>query len=244
MELASRLSYFLWADMPDDELFRLADAGRLGRPEVLEAQVRRMLADRKSAALVDSFAAQWLQLRTLERVKPDPARFPTVDDELRDAMRRETELFVEAIIREDRSVLDLIDGPFTYLNGPLAHHYGITGIAAKSFVGCVGRDAAGRAAHSGQHADGVVLSTRTRRCCAASGCSTTCWARRRPTRRKVFRRSTRRPSAPAGRCARNSSGIAPTRPALSATIRSTRSGSGSNATTPPAPGAPMTASSR
>ena len=132
-ELASRLSYFLWADMPDDELFRLADAGRLGRPEVLEAQVRRMLADRKSAALVDSFAAQWLQLRTLERVKPDPARFPTVDDELRDAMRRETELFVEAIIREDRSVLDLIDGPFTFLNGPLAHHYGITGIAGEEF---------------------------------------------------------------------------------------------------------------
>ena len=132
-ELASRLSYFLWADMPDDELFRLADAGRLGRPEVLDAQVRRMLADRKSAALVDSFAAQWLQLRNLDRVKPDPARFPTVDDELRDAMRRETALFVEAIIREDRSVLDLIDGPFTFLNGPLAHHYGITGIAGEAF---------------------------------------------------------------------------------------------------------------
>ena len=132
-ELASRLSYFLWADMPDDELFRMADAGRLGRPEVLDAQVRRMLRDRKSAALVDSFAAQWLQLRNLDRVKPDPARFPTADDELRDAMRRETALFVEAIIREDRSVLDLIDGPFTFLNGPLAHHYGITGIAGEAF---------------------------------------------------------------------------------------------------------------
>ncbi|TDI23164.1 MAG: DUF1592 domain-containing protein [Acidobacteria bacterium] len=132
-ELASRLSYFLWADMPDDELFGLADDGRLGHPDVLDAQVRRMLGDPKSSALVDTFAAQWLQLRTLDRVKPDPERFPTVDDELRHAMRRETELFVDAIIRENRSVLDFLDAPFTFLNGPLAHHYGMSGVAGERF---------------------------------------------------------------------------------------------------------------
>ena len=132
-ELATRLSYFLWADMPDDELFGLADAGRLSDAETLRAQTRRMIANPRAAALVDTFAAQWLQLRNLDRVKPAPARFPTVDDELRDAMRRETELFVEAVIREDRSVLDLIDAPFTFLNGPLARHYGIEGVDGEAF---------------------------------------------------------------------------------------------------------------
>ncbi|MEE2638065.1 MAG: DUF1592 domain-containing protein [Acidobacteriota bacterium] len=132
-ELATRLSYFLWADMPDDELFRLADDGQISRPDILDTQVRRMLADPRSTALVDTFAAQWLQLRNLDRVKPDPDRFPTVDDELRDAMRRETELFLEAIIHEDRSVFDLLDAPFTFLNGPLAHHYGIGGVTGEAF---------------------------------------------------------------------------------------------------------------
>ena len=82
---------------------------------------------------MDNFAAQWLQLRNLGRTKPDPARFPTVDDELLDAMRRETALFVEAIIREDRSILDFIDAPFTYVNGPLARHYGIRGVNGEEF---------------------------------------------------------------------------------------------------------------
>jgi len=132
-ELASRLSYFLWADMPDDELLDLADTSQLGRPAVLEPQVRRMLADPRASALVDTFAEQWLQLRNLDRAKPDPARFPAVDDELRHAMRRETDLFLGAIIREDRSLLDLIDAPFTFLNGPLAHHYGITGVTGEAF---------------------------------------------------------------------------------------------------------------
>jgi hypothetical protein len=132
-ELASRLSYFLWADMPDDELLGLADTGQLGLPAVLEPQVRRMLADPRASALVDTFAEQWLQLRNLDRAKPDPARFPAVDDELRHAMRRETDLFLGAIIREDRSLLDLIDAPFTFLNGPLAHHYGITGVTGEAF---------------------------------------------------------------------------------------------------------------
>src|SRR5262249_3422262 len=132
-ELASRLSYFLWASMPDEELFRLAKEQKLHQPAVLSAQVRRMTADPRAKNLVDNFAAQWLQLRNLGRTKPDPARFPRVDDELIEAMRKETTLFVEAIIREDRSLLDFIDAKFTYLNGPLARHYGISGIDGEEF---------------------------------------------------------------------------------------------------------------
>jgi hypothetical protein len=132
-ELASRLSYFLWSSMPDDELRSVANNKTLRNTSVLDAQVRRMLADTKASNLVENFAAQWLQLRNLGRTKPDPARFPTVDDELLDAMRRETSLFVEAIIREDRSILDLIDAPFTFLNGPLARHYGIAGVNGEEF---------------------------------------------------------------------------------------------------------------
>jgi hypothetical protein len=133
IELASRLSYFLWASMPDVELMTLAKSGSLGRPPVLEAQVRRMLADPKAYNLVDNWAGQWLQLRNLGRTKPDPTRFPKVDDELLDAMRTETNLFIEAIIKEDRSILDIIDAPFTFLNGPLARHYGISGVDGEEF---------------------------------------------------------------------------------------------------------------
>ena len=133
IELASRLSYFLWASMPDGELMKVAKAGTLRQPAVLEAQVRRMMADPKAYNLVENWAAQWLQLRNLGRTKPDPKRFPTVDDELLDAMRKETSLFVEAIIKEDRSLLDFIDGPFTFVNGPLARHYGINGVDGEEF---------------------------------------------------------------------------------------------------------------
>ncbi len=133
IELASRLSYFLWASMPDDELMRVAKNGTLRQPAVLEAQVRRMMADPKGYNLVENWAAQWLQLRNLGRTKPDPKRFPTVDDELLDAMRKETSLFVEAIIKEDRSILDFIDAPFTFVNGPLARHYGIKGVDGEEF---------------------------------------------------------------------------------------------------------------
>ena len=132
-ELASRLSYFLWSSMPDDELLRAADRGTLRQPGMLEAQVRRMLDDPKASALADNFAAQWLNLRLLDRKKPDAERFPTVDDELLDAMRRETLMFVTAVIREDRSILEFIDGRFTFLNGPLARHYGIKGIDGEEF---------------------------------------------------------------------------------------------------------------
>ena len=132
-ELASRLSYFLWSSMPDEELSRAADLGQLRKPGALVKQVRRMMADPKSSNLVDNFASQWLQLRNLGRTKPDPKRFPTVDDELLDAMRRETSLFLEAVIREDRSILDLVDAPFTFVNGILARHYGIPGINGEAF---------------------------------------------------------------------------------------------------------------
>ncbi len=133
VELASRLSYFLWASMPDAELMRVAKSGTLRQPAVLDAQVRRMMADPKGYNLVENWAAQWLQLRNLGRTKPDPKRFPTVDDELLDAMRKETSLFVETIIKEDRSLLDFIDAPFTFVNGPLARHYGITGVDGEAF---------------------------------------------------------------------------------------------------------------
>jgi mono/diheme cytochrome c family protein len=132
-ELASRLSYFLWASMPDEPLFQAAARQKLRDAAVLEAQVRRMLADPRSKALIDNFAAQWLQLRQLARSSPDTKRFPAVDDELRDFMARETSLFLEAMIREDRSVLDFLDAPFTFVNGPLARHYGISGVDGEEF---------------------------------------------------------------------------------------------------------------
>ena len=132
-ELASRLSYFLWSSMPDDSLLQAADRGTLRQSGILEAQVRRMLDDPKANALSDNFAAQWLNLRLLDRKKPDTERFPTVDDELLDGMRRETLTFVTAVMREDRSILEFIDGKFTFLNGPLARHYGIKGIDGEAF---------------------------------------------------------------------------------------------------------------
>lgn len=132
-ELATRLSYFLWSSMPDEELRRVAGQHKLKEPIQLNAQIQRMLADPKSSNLVNDFAVQWLDLRALDRKKPDPAVFPTVDDELLAAMRQETLLFMEEIVREDRSVLDVIDGRFTYVNGPLARYYGIPGVNGEKF---------------------------------------------------------------------------------------------------------------
>src|SRR5204862_5291972 len=111
-ELASRLAYFLWASMPDDELRRCADLGTLGHPAVLAAQVRRMLRDEKADALVEAFGGQWLQFRALESVAPDRERFPAFDNALRLSMRRETGLFLRSIVREGRSLLDLLDGHY------------------------------------------------------------------------------------------------------------------------------------
>ena len=123
-QLASRLSYFLWSTLPDDELIGLAEEHRLTIN--LDEQVRRMLTDPKSQALVENFALQWLQLRRLKSFAPAPKLFPSFNEPLRTAMSRETELFFAAIMREDRSVLELLDADFTFLNEPLARHYGIT----------------------------------------------------------------------------------------------------------------------
>jgi hypothetical protein len=125
-ELATRLSYFLWSSMPDDELFQEARQTTLRKN--LETQVRRMLKDPRSQALVQNFGGQWLQTRNLKTATPDPAMFPTFTNELRAAMLRETEMFFAAVIAEDRSILDFLDADFTFLNERLARHYGIDGI--------------------------------------------------------------------------------------------------------------------
>lgn len=132
-ELASRLSYFLWSSMPDDELFALARKGQLKNPKVLDAQARRMLKDPKAKALVDNFAMQWLTLRNLQNSSPDPKLFPGFNDELRQAMLKETELFVNAIVSEDRSILEFLDGKFTFVNEKLAKHYGLPPVTGDNF---------------------------------------------------------------------------------------------------------------
>jgi hypothetical protein len=132
-ELASRLSYFVWGSMPDDELFALAEKGELRNAGNLEKQTRRMLADGKASALVSNFANQWLQIRGIHDASPDPELFTNFDGALREAMKRESELFFEAIMKEDRSVSDLLDADFTFLNERLARHYGIDGIKGDQF---------------------------------------------------------------------------------------------------------------
>lgn len=132
-ELASRLSYFLWSSMPDQALISSADSGRLHQPNVLVAQVSRMLQDPKSKALADNFAGQWLQLRKLNNVNPNPEQFPTFTPELKQNMVTETKMFFQAVAHEDRSIIDFIDGKFTYINGPLARHYGIPGVTGDVF---------------------------------------------------------------------------------------------------------------
>jgi mono/diheme cytochrome c family protein len=133
LDLASRLSFFLWSSIPDDELLDLAERGRLRRPEVLEQQVRRMLADRRSDALVENFGGQWLQVRNLRLTTPDPVRFPHFDENLREAFQRETELFLQSQLREDRSVIELLTADYTFVNERLARHYGIPNIYGNQF---------------------------------------------------------------------------------------------------------------
>jgi hypothetical protein len=133
-ELATRLSYFLWSSMPDDELFDLAKQGKLRDKAVLEKQVRRMLTDAKSRALTENFAGQWLQLRSIAQLSPDPKLFPDFDDALRAAMVKETELFFEHLIKEDRSILEFLDADWTFVNERLAKHYGIAGVKGPQFV--------------------------------------------------------------------------------------------------------------
>ena len=132
-ELASRMSFYLWSSIPDEELLDLAARSELRQPDVLDQQTRRMLADPRSQSLVVNFAEQWLYLRNVEAVNPDMRLYPDFDDNLRQAMRRETELFFESIIREDRSVLDLVRADYTYLNERLAKHYGIPHVYGSRF---------------------------------------------------------------------------------------------------------------
>jgi hypothetical protein len=133
LELASRLSFFLWSSIPDDELLKIAEQGRLDQPAVLRAQVERMLRDPRARSLVDNFAAQWLRLRNLRSLSPIARDFPNFDNELREAFRIETELFFESIVREDRSVLDLLNADYTYVNERLARHYGIPNVYGSHF---------------------------------------------------------------------------------------------------------------
>jgi hypothetical protein len=133
VELASRLSFFLWSSIPDEELLKLASEGKLKNPDVLDREVRRMLADPKSQALVSNFAGQWLHLRNLKNLLPNSDGFPDFDDNLRQSMQRETELLFESVMREDRSVVDLMTADYTFLNERLARHYGIPDVYGSRF---------------------------------------------------------------------------------------------------------------
>lgn len=132
-ELATRLSYFLWSTMPDDALLALASKGKLNQEGVLREQVRRMLADPKAAELVENFGGQWLNLRSLEEISPDPEQFRGFDASLREDMRQETERFFAAVMKEDRTIMDFINGDFTFVNERLARHYDIKGVRGNKF---------------------------------------------------------------------------------------------------------------
>jgi hypothetical protein len=133
-EVASRLSYFLWSSMPDEELLKLAENKRLFDPAILQAQIERMLHDDKANALSRNFASQWLNLRNLTDVRPNPELFPDFDDALRSAMRQETEMLFSTIVKENRSIDDFLNADFTFLNERLAKHYGISGVSGDQFV--------------------------------------------------------------------------------------------------------------
>ena len=171
LDLASRLSFFIWGTSPDKELIDVAAAGKLSAPGMLEKQTKRMLADARAEALGSRFAAQWLRLQDVDKVKPDPNFYPNFDDNLAEMMRHETELFFSHLVREDRSILDLYRADYTFLNERLARHYGIPGVAGNDFRKVQYPDAASaRRARSGH-----ACSCRPRwptahhRCCAASG---------------------------------------------------------------------------
>jgi hypothetical protein len=133
LDLASRLSFFLWSSIPDDELLNVAAQGKLKDPAVLDREVRRMLADPKAEALVNNFAEQWLFLRNVQSVAPDEATFPNFDDNLRQSFKRETELFFESVVKEDRDVMDLISANYTFVNERLAKQYNIPNVYGSQF---------------------------------------------------------------------------------------------------------------
>jgi hypothetical protein len=140
VQLASRLSFFLWSSLPDEELLQQAMKGRLSDPVVWGQQLRRMVADPRARSLIDNFAGQWLLLRNLRLVTPDPYEFPDFDDNLREALQRETELFLESQLRDDRSVIELLTANYTFLNERLAEHYGVSGVYGSHFRRFTWRD--------------------------------------------------------------------------------------------------------
>jgi hypothetical protein len=229
-ELASRLSYFLWSSMPDDPLFALAGKGALHRPEVLAAQARRMLKDPKARALGDNFAGQWLQLRNLANVSPDTARYTDFNDKLRKSMKTETEMFFEAVVHEDRSILDFLDGKFTYLNGPLAKLYGIEGVEGDDFR---------RVNLTGDQRGGILTQASI---LTVTSNPTRSSERRRPRRRRTCRSwRTISMSRSRARCGSGWSSTGRTRSALRATRRWMRSASGWRTSTRSAGGVRRTA---
>ena len=133
LELATRLSFFLWSSIPDDALLEVAASGSLHEPAVLEREARRMLADPRADALTDNFAGQWLHLRNLENFNPNSDAFPDFDNDLRQAARRETELFFGSVLRESSSVLELMTADYTFVNERLARHYGIANVYGSQF---------------------------------------------------------------------------------------------------------------
>src|SRR5690606_33199992 len=133
IELASRLSFFLWSSVPDNELLTLAEQNRLHEPDILQAQVRRMLAHPRAEALTRNFAFQWLQVDDLDAIDPDPRIFPEFDKDLQAAFKEELALFVDSILRADRSVLDLLAADHSFLNERLARHYGIDSVRGSQF---------------------------------------------------------------------------------------------------------------
>jgi len=156
IEIASRLSFFLWSSIPDEPLLELAERGELAKPATLDQQVRRMLADRRASALVTDFSAQWLNLRRLQEVVVHPDFYPDFDDNLLDAFKQETELFIESTIREDRSIADLLRADYTFVNERLARHYKIPGIYGSRFRRVTLPDASQR---GGLLAHGALLAT-------------------------------------------------------------------------------------
>ena len=202
-ELASRLSYFLWSSMPDEELLSVAESGRLNDAQVLAAQVDRMLADPRSSELAANFAGQWLETRNLDVVKPDPDLFRQWTPELRDAMKAETTMFFAHVLRENRPITDFLNASYTFLNERLAAHYGIAGVAGPEFrrVELTTRPAR-RRAEPGRRAHRVELSRRERpQSFAGSTCCRTSSAFRRRRRRMTCRRSANRLATAHARCA-------------------------------------------
>ena len=133
LELASRLAFFLWSEGPDEELLGLAENGRLGDPKVYAAQIRRMFADPRSKSLVTNFAFQWLSVRSLEAVEPDPRLYPNFDGDLRQRVRRRDGALLDSILRDEKNVLEVLTAPYTFVNERLARHYGISGVRGERF---------------------------------------------------------------------------------------------------------------